>query len=431
MNAAIADKDRAVRYGSAEVSVGANGPATVTVKLSGKAAAATTKPTPESVPVGTGVTLEIESSLRGSAVLAVVRRGANVRTTPDADSEVILSQIAIAGNRVPQMLLTGKAGKYDIIAMLCAPRIPLARWPIAATAARVAIAAPDRAAAGSALRATISGALNAAYRVRFGELESALSETERLSDGERQDVTFKLPYEPGKYAITVTTHDDVVLARRPVTVEAAQFVITGPDKINLGAVPTFDWPNKGDADIRLEVWSLARNGKPARRISVVAEKRVIAPPGAHELRLVHSGATEKPVIARKPLHIEGRAFEQVPAEVPAGARVSVRMAIDVEFFDHLYFFRRGSDFDRELSLNHSRDPRVITADAPRKPGSYDLVFLMGTVGMQRRGGPRPGRGSGAITCLTTNQGRRRSMILIRSCALLLSSASRSAPQLPQ
>ena len=79
VNAAIAGKDRSIRYGSTEVTVGAKSPSSVTVKLTGKAAPATQQPAVATVPVGGSAPFVFESALRESAALALVRPGANIR----------------------------------------------------------------------------------------------------------------------------------------------------------------------------------------------------------------------------------------------------------------------------------------------------------------------------------------------------------------
>ncbi len=380
VNAATAGKDRSVRYGTTEVTVGAKGPSSVTVTLTGRAAPATSQPAPATVPLGGSVPFVFTSALRESAALALVRRGANIRAEPDIDREIIFSQFLIEDSDAPAMSLPGKVGKYDVVAMLCAPRIQLARWSVATTPARVAIEAPPRAQAGSALRATITGQLNPAYRVEIGQPDKFPRLSSYLSGGEREEVEAKLGYEPGPYEVRIVTHDKVVLASKAVALDPAQLAITGPDRIAVGSNAAFSWPDKKE-NFRLELWTLADGGKPARRVTQLRDSgRVLAAPGHYELHLRPSATDDARVLGRKPIVVDGKVFESVPQQASTASTVAVRLAIKPDFFDSLIFVARGGEAAGTGRANRGSDDRFMIADTPRTPGSYDLVYMMGAVG---------------------------------------------------
>jgi hypothetical protein len=316
--------------------------------------------------------------LRERTVLAVVRHGVNVRARPSVDDEVILSQTEIEDSDAPEVPIPSKPGKYDIVAMLCAPRMPLARWTVTATPARIAIEAPERAPMGSVLRTTLTGTLDRGHSISIGPSGQLPLLGGRLAGGERQSFELKLPYEPGTYEIQVTAHDRQVLAQRTVKIELAAIPIEGPETIRLGESASFSWPDRQNGKLRLEVWTLAQDGKPARRVNEVRDKRAIAGPGEYELRLIPSGATDEAVFGRKPFRVEGQAFVRAPREAIAGARVDATLSIGPDFFDKLYFFERGSSTAYHISPNE-RGPRWISAVAPKTPGSYDLVYMIGAV----------------------------------------------------
>lgn len=378
VNAAVADKSGSVRFGSAEFSLDAKGPSAVTVKLTGNAGAAVPKPLVASAPVASQVEAGFESALRESAVLAVVRQGSNVRSKDDKGEGAILGQYEMEDAPSRVFTLPGKAGKYDVVAMLCAPRIPLTRWSISTAPVQIGISAPDRVPMGGSLRVTLSGAVSAASKVRFGKSGDEFGAGEEIKAGDKPEVFFDAGYETGPFQIAVLAHDDTVLASRTVTVERREMSINGPDTVRLGAQADFTWPGNSAAD--LEVWTIANGKTPARRLSTVEEKRLIAPAGSFELRLIRRGSFEgEGVMARKRIRIEGNAFADVPPEAVAGKAVAVRMALNVEFFDQLHFYQRGSKNNYEMNFKTNRNPNVIEIEAPRKPGAYDLVFRLGTV----------------------------------------------------
>lgn len=382
VNAALADKDRSVRYGSTEVTIDAKGPSSITVKLTGKAAPATLQSAPATVPVGDSAAFQFASALRASAALALVRPGANIRTPPSPERETILSQSLIEDSDAPAIALPGRAGKYDVVALLCAPRIQLARWSIATTPARITIEAPARIQAGSLLRATVVGQLNPAYQIEVRQTGGFAKVLRKLGGGEREEVEANVGYDHGDYRIEVTAHDRVVLASRTVAVDPVPITISGPERITVGGDAAFSWPGKGE-NFRLELWTFAERGKPARRIGELRDSgRVVAAPGSYELRLLPWARGEERVLARKPLAVDGKVFEQVPAEVRPGSTVEAQLAIKPHFFDRLVFAKRGGEPNAtDGRANRGDNNRIMSADAPKTPGSYDLVYMMGMVGV--------------------------------------------------
>ncbi len=386
VNAAAAGKDRSLRYGSTEVTVDAKGPATVTVKLTGRAEPLAIKAAVSSAVVGSHVPVELTGGIPGASTLAVMRPGGKARGTDGVEDTFEPQPQAEDGTH--EVMLPARVGKYEVVAMLCAPRVTLARTTLTAEPARVAIEAPDRAPMGSVLRVVVTGNLNRGHGISIGRVDVMPRLAGQFGGEERSVFELKLPYEPGTYEIKVTTGRKVVLASRKVIVDEAAVSITGPDSIRLGEQASFAWPDQAETKFRLEVWTLARAGKPAERLHEVRDKRAIAAPGEYELRLVPWSRSDGRVLGRKPFRVEGQAFVKAPAEAIAGTRVSVELSIKPEFFDKLWFFERGSTTQHHFGLNH-RSGNSMTADAPKKPGAYDLVYMIGAVGERIEAGRVP------------------------------------------
>ncbi len=381
VNAANRAKDQVVRWGATSVTVDAKGPAIVKVRLDRRLPAVVTKPAPANVAVGTPLALEISGFLQERATLVVLRREADRRAAPTPDRDIVLAETQIQAGSAPQVLLPGRGGKYDILYLLCAPRLVLARWTVTARPADVALAAPDRAPMGSLLRATVRGTISPAYTLKLGQGEQLPAVSKTLGDGVQQEIEIRLPYTPGSYDLTVTTHDDVVLARRKVKVDAAMLAIAGPDRINLGESAAFSWADSGNIEFKLELWTPASGSKPARRIGDIDRDggRPPAGPGDYEVRLVPWSAADKRVLGRKSLRIEGQAFEEPPREAAANSTLTVRVAFKVSFWDRLMFVPRGAEPVGMPGPSRDRDDRSMSIDTPKAPGPYDLVFLLGSV----------------------------------------------------
>jgi hypothetical protein len=389
VNAAAAGKDRSLRYGSTAVTIDAKGPATVTVKLTGRAEPLALKAAVSSAVVGSHVPIELTGGIPGASTLAVMRPGGKVRGAEGAEDTFEPQSQAEDGTH--EVTLPARVGKYDIVAMLCAPRITLARTTVTAESARVVIEAPDRAPMGSVLRVVVTGNLNRGHGIAIGPVDAMPRLAGQFGGEERSVFELKLPYEPGTYEIKVTTGRKAVLARRKVIVDEVPLSITGPESIRLGEQASFAWPDQTENKFRLEVWTLARAGKPAERLHDVRDKRAIAGPGEYELRLVPWSRSDGRVLGRKPFRVEGTAFVRPPSEAVAGTRITAEIAIDVQFFDKLYFFERGSatDYHSSINFNHSSRTRVMTVDVPKRPGSYDLVYMIGAVGERVEAGRVP------------------------------------------
>jgi hypothetical protein len=408
VNAAIATKDRGVRYGSTEVRIDAKGPSTVTVKLTGRAAASSIKPASARALAGGRLSIDVTGALRERTVLAVMRRGGKVSGGLDSEPERPLSQRAVDSGPA-SVQVPSEAGSYDVVAMLCAPRVLLARAAVTATPARVVIEAPERASRGQVLRTTVSGTLSSSFSIAIGRAGEITSFGEGLSGVARQMFAYKLPREAGIYEITVSGGDYEVLARRTVNVDFTEIPISGPDKIQLGDTAAFSWPDQDGDKVRLELWTLARGGKPAKRVSEVREKRVVAGPGEYELRLLPWSRRSETPLGRKRLRVEGQAFAKAPAEAVAGTRVTVELTIKPQFFDRLWFSERGSTMPPHHIGRIDRQGNRMTIEAPKKPGTYDLVFMIGEVGGEAEAGrvpfevhaqgwvPKPDTATGAIS----------------------------------
>jgi hypothetical protein len=384
VNAAILGKDRSIRYGSLEPVVDAKSPATLTVKLTGTAAVVTGA-APQTVPLGGNVAVEFSGDLRTSALLTVVRPGAKVRAEKNSEDNGIIRQVPIYEDEDrPAVGLPDKIGKYDVVAMLCAPRIPLARWTVATTPARVAIEAPARAPMGSVLRGAIVGTLNPAYTIALGEAGKAPVVTDYPRDPARHALELKLPNMPGQYEITVATGDKLVLARHTFEIELGEIPITGPEKIRLGASASFSWPEYRDARFRLELWTLPSADKPAKRVTQLRQHistRTLGPPGEHELRLVSQASGDERIYGRKRFQIEGRIFDEAPTVTYTNHFVRARTSVPIELWDRVVFVRRGAEVSGEgRQIENSPDRRFFMTLSPASPGSYDMVYLMGMPG---------------------------------------------------
>lgn len=387
VNAAAAAKDGGIRWGSQRLTVGPKGTARVTVKITQTIAPVRPHPLAAETFQGAELAVDFDGFWQPAATVDVVWMGPKSTHTNIDDDDGLPSMPPNVQDKPFKVAIPGRAGAYEIRYTLCAPRLVLARWPVRVKRAEVSIEAPAQAPVASVLNVTLRGMLGPAQTLHLRDAEGDSKRNERISQRGEQQVTIRLPFEPGRYELAVTTQGDrTPLARRPLVIEPAPIAIAYPEHVALGTPATLDWPLSGSIDTSVALWSAPAQGKPARQIwdrLRPGTGRLVAAPGDYELRLFqHRGTRDPRVIARKPVRVEGRAFESVPGQVAAEQALTVKLALAGQFFDRVMFVPRGKD--RALSLFDETHPRgnEVAIKAPAKPGAYDLIYAMGEVGQR-------------------------------------------------
>jgi hypothetical protein len=380
VNVALRDADGTVRWGSSTMTVTAKGPASVKVKLTETVPAIVPTGLKDKVQPGTRLHLRLDGFQQKNATVVL----SDPHATAAAGAKRVLVETQVPDRDYLSFTLPGTPGQYEALYLLCAPRVTLARWPIQVEPSDIAINAPERVLAGSPLTAQIRGTFRSGFRVEWHDDGAGVLTSRSLSkDSGAEDVNLSAPIDAGRYDIVVRTADDkVVLARRTVSVEPGEITITGPDRVGLGRATAFSFPSGPGAELQL--WRVAADGKPEERsILQVSTRsvRLLVPAGAYELRLVNTRTPERRVVARKLVSVEGRAFRDMPGTVSPGQRLIIGLALTPDFFDRVKIVRRGDPFDRRDQMPEGRPHNVpmVAMEAPRQPGSYDLIYVAAEV----------------------------------------------------
>ncbi|MCC7348891.1 MAG: hypothetical protein IT538_15990 [Variibacter sp.] len=388
INAAVRDADGGVRWGSTRLSLAAKGPAAAKVTLHGHIPPVRPKPVAAEAIQGAELALDVEGLWQHNATIERIWMGpkrthTNIGEMDDDEDEP--SMPPTITQRPFMLTAPGRAGPYELRYTLCAPRIVLARWPLRVTRAQVSIAAPERAPVASRIDVTVRGQLAKAQTLHLRDPDGKTVERKTLSPAAEVQAALQLPFAPGSYELAVMVDGDPApLAHRRLAVEPALIAITFPERITMGDKAALDWPLSDSIDTTMGLWSVAAPGRPAHPLWErlrAGDIRLVAAPGAYELRLQYRRKLEEPqVIARKALTVEGRAFLDPPRSLAAGQPVALKLALTGQFFDRVMVVPRGKD--RALSLFDEVQPRgtSVTVKVPAKPGAYDLVYQMGEVG---------------------------------------------------
>jgi hypothetical protein len=382
-NAVLAMKDGTMRWGTAETSVSSDGPAAVRIMLTGTFPAAVVGEIPRKAKAGTMLSVALSGLSSDFATLSILKQA-----EPGAKSGA--SEVLVdSANRLSPfdkpltVALPGRPGKYESRVFLCAPRLMLARSEIEIERPDIKIAAPDRVPIATMLQISIRGSLSSAQHVEMRNTNDERVALAALGESPDQKVELAVPFDPGRYGIRVTAKaDSVTLAHRAVTVETAPLRIEGPDQAGLGSDVRFSWPRS--ETLELQLWAPAAAAKPARQVRRLRPEmaRLVAPPGHYELRLVKREFDTGRILARRPFRVEGKAFVSPPTAAAPGETLAIRLALTGRFFDRVRIVRRGEPDDPFSRLPNAMpsDKTTVTLTAPAEPGSYDLIYVMGTVG---------------------------------------------------
>ena len=276
-----------------------------------------------------------------------------------------------------------EGGSYDVRLLLCAPRITLASWRVEVGPPQIRLGAPEKVTAGRPFDVTATGRLGGAF-----ELGIVRSGTETEVQAEKADhttpkVRLAAPLRPGSWDLVYIAddHDRTMLARRPITVEAAKIEISAPAEVRVGAPVTIAFPGSdiGEGAV-VGLWTASGELR-ADRLMLVGE-RLPAGIGDYELRLVDR-ADRSSVLARRPIRIVGTMI-RAPDTVAPGAPVAVTFDEEPAFFDRLRILGRGEEpvmFDRRPSVDVS-SLRRARITAPDTPGDYDLAVVDESPGTQ-------------------------------------------------
>ncbi|MEJ1159979.1 carboxypeptidase-like regulatory domain-containing protein [Prosthecomicrobium sp. N25] len=366
-----------VRWGVAEVTVGAKTPATVAVRLDRTIPAVAAGAVETAAPAGGTVTVPISGFTEGR--LGMVAAGGGKMA-----AEAELDETGAGSIRVPS-----KPGTYRLAYMLCAPRLVLAEWTIGVGAADLRIAAPDSVPAGEAFTVSADG-----RSVQAGDTPDLLDsgagpDADPVSSGTTEAGAagpfrygFRAPVKAGRYEIAFRHPvGDGVLGRRTITVTEKAFSLDLPDEISLAA--PFRFADVIPEGAKLEVWALSKDGKPFRLAAEDVGKdveRFPAPAGRYEVRLLPADGGK--VLARRGVTVTGRAFASVTGRVRPGGAIEAVLTTKGAFFDKVVLLAPGQGYETfgEYPEADANTETAVTVTAPKKPGKYELVYVLGRPG---------------------------------------------------
>ena len=275
-------------------------------------------------------------------------------------------------------------GEYEIRYMLGRPIRTLASVDIKVTPASATLTAPETAIAGEEIKVEFTGP--PAGSGDWITVVAPEADEKKYGDyhytKQGSPATLRMPLEAGDYEIRFVQGNEKVLARRPITVAAAEATLSGPQTAVAGeeikvefsgpAPASGDWitvvapdapPNKyGD-------YYYTKQGSPAT-------VRMPLEAGEYELRFVQGN---KKVIARQPITVAAaEATLSGPATAVAGEEIKVEFSGPAPASgDWITVVAPDAEPNKYGDYHYTRQGSPATVRMPLEAGEYELRFVQG------------------------------------------------------
>ena len=208
-------------------------------------------------------------------------------------------------------------GDYELRYMTGHMNKVLARRPLRVGDSDAAVTAPATVAMGASFEAGWTGPDNARNFLTVVAPDAATGAYEHFAYTSAPSVTLVAPETPGEYEVRLVSADSTrVLARKPITVQAAQASVQAPASVEAGSIFQAGWTGPGN---ELDYLAVTEVGKPEKYLEYTYTRRgnpldLRAPrtPGDYELHYL-TGRTDQ-TLASQPLRV-------TPAAKPGTLRV--------------------------------------------------------------------------------------------------------------
>lgn len=296
----------------------------------------------------------------------------NVELSAPGDPAYIDFAYVTEGNPV-QIIMPATPGMYELRYRFRDSETLLTR-AIEATAAAVALTAPDTAPAGSTIAVGWAGPAAQNDNIQVGRPgETGYIDYAYVTEG--NPLQLILPATPGSYELRYQFRDSETIAVRPITVTAAQVTMTAPDSAPAGSTIEVGWvgPNAENDNIQIGPpggsylsYTYVRDGNPV-------QLRLPSEPGSYELwyRFRDTETIATRAIALTP--VSAKLLAQPSAQ--PGETVVVGWDGPNYQSDYIAIGLPGDTGYDNYSYTSTGNPVSVTA--PTTPGIYELRYVTG------------------------------------------------------
>ncbi|MEX0645651.1 MAG: hypothetical protein WD076_10085, partial [Parvularculaceae bacterium] len=193
--------------------------------------------------------------------------------------------------------------------------------------------------------------------------------------------TLRMPLEPGAYEFRFVQNNTKVLARKAVTVGAAEASVSAPESVPAGGEVevAFTGPPPGSGDYitvteegapanKYTDYAYAKNGSPAK-IKMPLE------PGAYEVRYVQ--ASTKVIASRKITVLAVGASVKTKPSAIAGETVKIEFAGPAASGDFITVTEPSAPDNQYRDYAYTKNGSPAELRMPLEAGSYEIRFVQG------------------------------------------------------
>ena len=273
-----------------------------------------------------------------------------------------------------------EAGEYEL-RYLQAGRKIIARRPISVAGVEASVSGPETAMAGTRHEISWTGPAGDRDWVTVtapGARDNAYTDYAYMRTG--NPVTIRMPLEPGDYEIRYVQNGKKVIARRNVTVTAAEASLDAPETAEAGSTVKVAWT--GPAEDRDWVTVTAPDARENSYTDYEYPQKKGNPldidmpvePGVYEFRYVLDG---KKVVARKSVTVtDATASLDAATSVSAGADLSVAWTGPAYHRDYITIAEPDANDRAYKSYKYARTGSPVVLKAPAEPGEYELRYVL-------------------------------------------------------
>ncbi len=271
--------------------------------------------------------------------------------------------------------MPAEPGDYEIRYTMRQDNTVIATRPITVTKAEVGLNAPDTAIVGETVTVEWTGPDYNLDFIAVGEPdENNYINYTYTRDGNPLGV--EMPPEPGNYEIRYTLRqDNEVIARRPITVTAAEVSLTAPDSAIAGSTVAVDWIGPdynldfiavGKPGEGYDNYSYTRDGSPAQ-VEMPTE------PGSYELR--YTLRQDNTILMTRPIEVTA---VKANINTPASANAGETLTLEWEGPDYNLDFISVGPVGENAYVNYTytRDGSPLGLQMPPEPGEYEIRYQL-------------------------------------------------------
>ncbi len=340
---------------------------------------------PQAVTAGSSFTVEWSDVIHPRDMVTVV--------SADAAADAHGDYLRVGDARSGDLQAPSEAGDYEVRYLLEEDGRSIAAAPVQITAAETSVSGPETVVAGSNFTVEWTNTIHPRDKVTVVRADAPEdADGDYLRTGNASSGSLQAPSEAGNYEVRYLLEEDGrAIASAPMTVNAAQTSVSGPESAVAGSRISVSWsktihprdkvtivPAGAASDADRDY--LRTGGSSSGMLDTSAE------PGDYEIRYLLEANGHS--IASAPITLtEPDVTVSAPDTVAAGSRFEVSWSTTVHPRDKVAIVPAGAPADADEEYTRTGNATAGRLEAPDAPGNYEVRYLLNASGNAIAGTP--------------------------------------------